>query len=111
MYSIGQRFEVCTGDNPARWRGNLEKALASHRNVHVEHRAALPYADMPRFMAELRQQEWTGARFIEFQILTAARPGEVKRATWSEISGDVWTIPPSHMKANKDTRFPSPPPR
>ena len=40
------------GENPARWRGHLDKLLPAHSKVRqVEHHAALPYADLPRFLS------------------------------------------------------------
>jgi integrase len=98
-----------TGDNPARWRGHLDNLLAKPSKVaKVEHHAALPYAEMGAFMAELRQQAGIGARALEFAILTAARSGEVRGATWEEIDLAVaaWTIPGERMKADKEHRIP-----
>jgi len=71
------------GENPARWRGHLENRLPKKSKVRrVEHHAALPYADIAAFIAELRQQEGVAARALEFAILTAARTGEVIGAKW-----------------------------
>ena len=67
-----------TGDNPARWKGHLSEVLPARGQVaKVNHHAALPYAELPAFMAELRQREGVAARALEFAILTAARTGEV----------------------------------
>lgn len=64
-----------TGENPARWRGHLDKLLARPSRVRtVTHFAALPYADLPKLMAELRHKEGIAARALEFCILTAAAP-------------------------------------
>jgi integrase len=66
-----------TGENPARWKGHLDHLLPARRKVRkVEHHAALPYAELPDFLASLREQEGIGARALEFTILTAARTGE-----------------------------------
>ena len=66
------------GKNPARWRGHLENLLPKKTKVRrVEHHAALPYAEIGAFMAELWQQEGIVARALEFAILTWARTGEV----------------------------------
>lgn len=97
------------GENPAGWRGHLENLLPKRSKVaRVEHHAALPYAELPGFMAELRQQEGVAARALEFAILTAARTGEVIGATWSEIDldGRLWTIPGSRMKGGREHRVP-----
>src|SRR6266851_4948881 len=74
------------GENPARWRGHLDKLLPARSKVRkIEHHAALPYNDIPAFMAELHEQEGIAARALEFLILTAARTGEVIGARWNEI--------------------------
>ncbi|MGK2913907.1 MAG: tyrosine-type recombinase/integrase [Porticoccaceae bacterium] len=97
------------GDNPARWKGNLALSFAAQAKVApVTHLRALPVADMPAFMADLRAMEGMGARALEFAILTAARSGEVRGATWPEIDKDkaLWTIPASRMKGGKAHRVP-----
>ncbi|WP_152047822.1 tyrosine-type recombinase/integrase, partial [Aureimonas psammosilenae] len=66
------------GQNPARWKGHLDHLLPARNKVaKVKHHAALPYADLGAFVAELRQAEGVGARALEFAILTAGRTGEV----------------------------------
>src|SRR5215472_18154355 len=66
------------GENPARWRGFLENLLPKKSKVwRVEHHRALAYAELPSFMAELREREGIGARALEFLILTESRTGEV----------------------------------
>jgi integrase len=72
----------------------------------VEHYAALPYADLPAFVSELRRQDGTEARALEFLILTAARSGELLKARWSEIEGSTWVIPAPHTKIHKEHRVP-----
>jgi integrase len=97
------------GDNPARWRGNLSVALpAPNKIAKVRHYAALPWQTVPDFMVELRKQNGISARAFEFAILTAARSGEVRGATWSEIDFNmkVWTVPAVRMKAGKAHRVP-----
>jgi integrase len=100
------------GENPARWRGHLDKALPAQSKVRkVEHHAALAYAELPRFLEKLRKQEGIAARALEFTILTAARTGETLGADWSEIDllDKVWKIPANRMKADKEHRVPLPP--
>jgi integrase len=95
------------GENPARWRGHLDKLLPARNKVRrVEHHAALPYPAMPEFMISLRAQQGAAARALEFAILTAARTGEVIGARWDEIdlAGKVWIIPAGRMKAGKEHR-------
>lgn len=97
------------GENPARWRGHLDKLLPARAKVQkVEHHAALPYRDLPAFMAELRSQVGTSARALEFTILTGCRTGEVLNAQWREFDMDrgLWTIPADRMKAGREHRVP-----
>jgi Arm DNA-binding domain len=80
------------GDNPARWRGHLAKLLPARTKVRkVKHHPALPYADLPDFMAELRAEQDISARTLEFTILTAARTGEVMGSRWSSGEFDLKT--------------------
>ena len=66
------------GENPARWRGHLDKTLPKRsRAKAVKHHAALPYSDLAAFMAALSAKDGVSARALEFAILTAARTGEV----------------------------------
>ncbi len=98
-----------SGDNPARWKGNLEHALPKPAKVRkVTHHAALPWHDVGTFMIDLRKREGMGARALEFAILTAARSGEVRGATWNEIDfrAKVWAVPAERMKAGKPHRVP-----
>jgi integrase len=97
------------GANPAAWNSNLEHALpAPGTIVAVKHHAALPFAELPAFMVQLRERDAVAARALEFLILTAARTGEVIEARWSEfdLRAGVWTIPASRMKAKKEHRVP-----
>lgn len=97
-----------TGDNPARWRGHLDQVLPTARASKPNHHAALPYAEVGAFVAELATRDGVGARALEFLILTAARTGEVIGARWEEIDLDnaIWTIPAGRMKGNKEHRVP-----
>lgn len=97
------------GDNPARWRGHLDKLLAQPSKLkHIEHHAALDWREIGAFMVALREQESMAARMLEFAILTACRSGEARGATWGEIDlpSATWTIPADRMKAKKEHRIP-----
>jgi integrase len=64
--------------------------------------AAMPYADVPAFVAALNDKEDTVGRLaLLFTILTAARSGEVRRARWSHLDtgNKLWNRPPELMKA------------
>ena len=97
------------GDNPARWRGHLDKLLPARSKVaKVQHHPALPYAEMGAFMADLRKMEGVSPKALEFAILTATRTGETVGARWSEIdlAARMWTIPGERMKAGREHRVP-----
>jgi integrase len=95
-----------SGENPAAW-APLKAVLPKRDDVaKVEHHAALPWREIPTFMAQLASREGSAARALEFLVLTAARTGEVIDADWEEIKGDVWTIPAGRMKARKEHRIP-----
>jgi integrase len=98
-----------TGDNPAQWKGRLEHALPRPSKVRkVEHHAALPWHEVPQFMADLRKRDGMAAKALEFIILTAARSGEARLAQWGEIDVEakLWTVPAERMKARKVHRVP-----
>ncbi len=82
----------------------INKALPKQRDK-AKHHAAMPYADLPAFMAELRSKETMGRLALEAQILTACRSGEVRGALWPEIDLDagLWTIPAERMKGGRNT--------
>jgi integrase len=97
------------GLNPARWRGNLDAALPKPSKVaKVEHHAALPIDAMHAFMQRLRKAEGMGARALELAILTAARSGEVRGATWAEIDlqAGTWSLSAERMKSDRPHRVP-----
>jgi integrase len=97
-----------TGDNPARWRGHLAEVLPAPGAQKAKHHAALPYGEVPGFMATLRAHTGIAARALEFAILTAARSGSVLGATWDEIDfeANTWTVPSGRMKMQKEHRTP-----
>jgi integrase len=100
----GLRF----GENPATWKGNLAHLLSKRQRVARGHHAAMPYADVPAFMVDLRARDAVASRALEFTILCAARTGEVLGARWDEIDLDrgVWTVPANRMKAGREHRVP-----
>lgn len=96
-----------TGDNPARWAGNLKELLPAPSKITTEaNHPALSLDDVPRWFADLQKREGFGARALEFAALTAARSGEVRGATWDEIDLDraLWVIPAARMKMTREHR-------
>jgi integrase len=102
---LGQR----SGENPARWRGYLDKVLSARpKNRTAKHHAAVPIDDLPLVYARLRKSDGRAALALRFAILTAARAGEVTGAQWSEIDAQakIWTVPADRIKASRTHRVP-----
>jgi integrase len=98
-----------TGDNPAVWQNHISNILPHRSKVQPPQKhAALPYAEMTVFMADVRGQDGVEARALEFTILTAARTGEVLGAKWNEINVEarMWVVPGERMKARREHRAP-----
>lgn len=94
-------------DNPAHWKGNLEFDFDARQQViKVVHMPSLPPDRIPEFLRDLRRHAGLGAKALEFAILTAARSGEVRGATWGEIRlrEKMWVIPAERMKAKRPHR-------
>ena len=90
------------GENPARWRGHLDKTLPKRSRVQkVIHHPAMPYEAVGGFVATLRGRPDLSARVLDFIILTAARTGEVISARWDEfdLADGIWTVPAERMSA------------
>lgn len=98
-----------SGINPASWRGVLDKILPAPDKVRTrEHHPAMPIAEAPAFMRALEEVGGMSALALRFLILTAARSGEVRGATWSEVDlqAGIWSVPPERMKAGAAHRVP-----
>jgi len=97
-----------TGENPAAWRGHLSHLLPKRQKLTRGHHAAMPYTEMPKFMARLKEDEAIAAKALQFCILTAARTGEVLCSRWCEIdlASKVWTLPADRVKAGREHRVP-----
>lgn len=100
-----------TGDNPARWRGNLSELLPAPKKVRkTNNHGAVSLADIPRWWAALIDRDGIAARALQFLVLTAARSGEVRGMTWDEVDleAGVWVIPAGRMKMGREHRVPLP---
>ena len=97
------------GDNPARWKGNLDHLLPTiSRTRRIKHHPAIAWQEIGHFMARLRNEDGLATRALEFLILTACRSGEVRAATWDEIDFEarIWIIPAERMKKDREHRVP-----
>ncbi|MDQ0470787.1 integrase [Labrys wisconsinensis] len=97
-----------TGENPALWKGHLRNLLPAPQKLTRGHHQALPYPELPSFINLLQELRSVPALALEFTILTAARSGEVRGATWSEIDleAGLWIVPAQRMKAGREHRIP-----
>lgn len=95
-------------ENPARWRGHLKELLSQRKKLSRGHHAAMPYPDVPAFVARLRERDAAAAAALEFAIFNASRSNEVLGTQWGEIDfkTNVWTVPPERMKGGKAHRVP-----
>jgi integrase len=98
--------ELRSGPNPARWVGHLDTLLRKPKKG--DHHSAMPFEQVPAFMALLRSLDSISARALEFTILTACRTGEVLGAKWDEVDLDkgIFTIPANRMKAGVEHEVP-----
>jgi integrase len=95
------------GLNPARWTNHLSELLpATGKIANVKSHAALPYPELPAFMADLAKREAPAARALELTILCATRTNETVGARWPEVDWEqkIWTIPAERMKGKKNQR-------
>lgn len=97
-----------SGENPAAWRGHLDNLLPSRAKLTRGHHKALPWQRMPEFLANLRSRQGIAALALEFTIVTCARSGEVRGATWDEIDQErrIWIVPAHRMKGGREHRVP-----
>ncbi len=103
QWAKGANFYI--GENPV---DAAKGSLARHSGESKKHHAALPYIEAPAFMSELTGRDGIATMALRFLILTAARSGEARGATWAEIDRDgaVWVVPGARMKTKKDHRVP-----
>ncbi|OWJ74620.1 tyrosine-type recombinase/integrase [Haematobacter genomosp. 1] len=98
-----------TGDNPARWKGNLDALLPKPGKVADKaNHPTVSLNEVAGWFSTLREREGIAARALELLTLCAARSGEVRGATWDEFDLDagLWTIPAARMKAEREHRVP-----
>jgi integrase len=84
------------------------KRLVPKRSTPVRHHPAIPFGDVPAFVADLQKMDTVSARALEFSILTATRTNETLGAVWSEIDTEarLWTIPAGRMKGRVEHTVP-----
>jgi integrase len=102
-----------SGSNPADMKGNLRELLPKSGAVRKKaggkkHLPRVPVDQIAAFMADICTRNTISAKALEFAILTAARSGEVRGATWNEIdlNARVWRISAERMKADRSHNVP-----
>mgnify|MGYP001553416882 CR=1 FL=1 len=98
-----------SGENPARWAGNLKELLPAPSKIKGEsHHPALQLEDAHRWFQSLRNLKGNGTRALELLSLCALRSSEVRKLMWDDYDVDksMITIPAARMKAGKEHRIP-----
>jgi integrase len=101
LMEAAKALKLCTGENPAAWRGNLKYFLPSPRKLHRKKgHPSVPYAKAPALMTALRYETAPVGRCVEVGILTVARSQEIRLMEWEEIDLDKkqWLVPAEKMK-------------
>lgn len=108
VLDAAKAHQLRSGEYPARWRGHLDKLLPKRKVSDRGNHAALPWQQVPEFMAELRKSEVLSSLAVQLTVLCAMRTSEVLGATWGEIDlkAEIWTIPAARMKASRPHRIP-----
>ena len=107
VFSAAKASGLRDGENPARWRDGLQPHFGKQKK-RPKHLPALPYKEMPTFIADLRKRSGMSALALEFTILTAARTSETILAPWREfdLENALWTRPAERMKGAVEHRVP-----
>ena len=82
------------------------RALLGKQRRTKTHIPSLPYTEAPAFYQMLCKENAPSALALRFVMLTLARTSEIRFALYTEVSGDVWTIPPERTKTNSENRIP-----
>jgi integrase len=99
--------DMRSGPNPARWRDNLEHIFPEPK-IDSERYPHLPFQEVPELISRLRLREGNSARALEFEALTASRPGEAREMPWSEVDWEnrIWSLPKERTKQDRPHRVP-----
>ncbi|SNT49801.1 Integrase [Tardiphaga sp. OK246] len=104
------------GENPARWRGNLEanfgRDTKAKRKLRIRKHPAVPYAELPTVVQALRARHIDADTSVnlalEFLILTAGRTNEIRSMVPTEVNLDakIWVVPAARMKSSEPHTVP-----
>jgi integrase len=99
-YCGARRYRPSEVPNPARLKGHIQHMSPPVPKAE-EHHPALPYAELPQFMKELRALDTNESRALQWTILNTVRTADTIDATRSEIQGSLWVVPRERTKGKK----------
>ena len=101
-WAIAENYRT---DDPA---GTALDAALPRNGGNAQHHRALPHSEVAAAIATVRASGAYRATVLafEFLVLTAARSGEVRLATWDEVEDEIWTVPGSRAKTGREHRVP-----
>ena len=98
--AVGREYRT---DNPVI---GMEKTMQKAKKAVRQHHKSLPWQEVGTALESIRNSNaWPATKLaLEFLILTAARSGEVRMASWDEVDLDahIWTLPPTRMKVEEE---------
>ncbi|MDR7283453.1 integrase [Pseudomonas corrugata] len=111
VLDAAKTLKLRTGENPARWRGHLDNLLSRADKKRARQKTkhpAMAWRDLPTFMGRLVSMEGRDSNALQLLILTAARAGMVRFATWDEFDLDAatWRLPAERMKTRQPFSVP-----
>ena len=108
VFDYAKAHKLRSGENPAAWRGHLALILPKRAKLTRGHHAAMHYAEVPVFIAKLREGRVHPGSCPRVADLDGGRPARFCLRTWDEIDVDakVWVYSASRMKAGREHRVP-----
>ena len=99
---IGQIFRYAIATGLAEYDPTVALAGALSPRQKVHYPTIIEPSEIKLLMRALKAYPYLIMRSaLLFSIYTAARPGEIRQAEWSEIKDHVWDIPASKMKMKR----------
>lgn len=110
VFDYAKAMEMRSGDNPASWKEKFKNIFTDRDKINEKHYPSLSFNSIPKFMKQLRLRHphAEAAIALEFQILTASRPGETRKAQWKEFDlvNRIWVMPAHKTKQKRIHRVP-----
>jgi integrase len=102
-FAVSRGYRSRNLENPAAWDGLAHELANPKKFYKTRHHPALPFQEIPAFVAALKRDPRLAARALEFCIYTTSRSEEARAARWEEIDLDerLWTIPPQRTKSRR----------